>query len=264
MNADEFNTYHTPALEQDEARHNLLLALMRAPSGDPWFQVRRWSLGARGACAVQGAAARPIVLGDLNEAQCHTLAEWVHGLDFGGVQGPDNTAHWFVARARQLGVNFGEPMPLGIQSLTTPPVYPDTPGTARTVTPDDHALFASWTHAFHAEATPDDPKTTDNWITERVNNGRAKFWAVEGKPVSVAVATRGTPKAGGIGLVYTSPEARGRGYAGSVTAAIADLIFAEGKSVACLYTDMRNPYSNRCYAKIGFRQICSSWQYPRQ
>lgn len=132
------------------------------------------------------------------------------------------------------------------------------------MTPDDHALFTAWTHAFHDEATPEDPRTTEAWITERVNGGRAKFWEVDGKPVSVAVGARGTLNSGSIGMVYTPPEARQRRYAGSVTAAVAEMIFAEGKSVVCLYTDMRNPYSNRCYAKIGFKKVCSSWQYPRQ
>jgi predicted GNAT family acetyltransferase len=56
---------------------------------------------------------------------------------------------------------------------------------------------------------------------------------------------------------------RGRGYAGSVTAAVVEWIFAEGKSASCLYTDLRNPASNRGYAKIGFKPACASWHYPR-
>jgi hypothetical protein len=52
-------------------------------------------------------------------------------------------------------------------------------------------------------------------------------------------------------------------YAGSVTAAVADAIFAEGRSMACLYVDLRNPYSRRCYAKIGFTPVCRSWYCPR-
>jgi hypothetical protein len=43
---------------------------------------------------------------------------------------------------------------------------------------------------------------------------------------------------------------RGHGYAGSVTAAVVERIFAEGKTAACLYTDLRNPSSNRCYGKM--------------
>jgi predicted GNAT family acetyltransferase len=40
-------------------------------------------------------------------------------------------------------------------------------------------------------------------------------------------------------------------------------VFAEGKTAACLYTDLRNPLSNRCYARIGFSPVCSSSHYPR-
>jgi predicted GNAT family acetyltransferase len=55
---------------------------------------------------------------------------------------------------------------------------------------------------------------------------------------------------------------RGRGYAGAVTAAVVDSIFAEGRTAACLYVDLRNPYSTRCYAKIGFQPVCRSHCIP--
>jgi len=40
-------------------------------------------------------------------------------------------------------------------------------------------------------------------------------------------------------------------------------ILDAGKTSVCLYTDLRNPYSNRCYAKIGFKPHCDSWHYLR-
>jgi hypothetical protein len=46
--------------------------------------------------------------------------------------------------------------------------------------------------------------------------------------------------AAAIAGVYTPPSLRGRGYAGLVTAAVVERIFAEGKTAACLYTDLRN------------------------
>ena len=63
--------------------------------------------------------------------------------------------------------------------------------------------------------------------------------------------------------VYTPSAFRNRGYASAVTAAVVDSVFAEGRTMACLYTDLRNPASNRCYAKIGFKPACRSWYYPR-
>lgn len=87
---------------------------------------------------------------------------------------------------------------------------------------------------------------------ERVaNEGRHLFWVVDGEPVSMAGIVRRTRCAAAIAPVYTPPLLRGRGYAGWVTAAIVERVFADGKSTACLYTDVRNPFSNRCYAKIG-------------
>jgi predicted GNAT family acetyltransferase len=41
------------------------------------------------------------------------------------------------------------------------------------------------------------------------------------------------------------------------------VIFSEGRKTACLYTDLRNPASNRCYAKLGFRPVCESWHMVR-
>jgi predicted GNAT family acetyltransferase len=80
----------------------------------------------------------------------------------------------------------------------------------------------------------------------------------------MATIARRVRRTGAISSVYTPPEQRGRGYAGSVTAAVVDRLFAEGKRAICLYTDLRNPLSNRCYAKIGFRPHCDSWYYVRR
>jgi predicted GNAT family acetyltransferase len=86
---------------------------------------------------------------------------------------------------------------------------------------------------------------------------------VDGEPVAMAGIVRWTRNAAAIAGVYTPLSLRGRGYAGSVTAAVVERVFAEGKTAACLYTDLRNPASNRCYAKIGFEPACRSWHYPR-
>ena len=71
-------------------------------------------------------------------------------------------------------------------------------------------------------------------------------------------------RSGGIAPVYTPPEERGRGYAGSATAAAAEMLLDEGRTVVSLYTDLRNPASNRCYQRIGFVPHCKSWHYVRR
>jgi RimJ/RimL family protein N-acetyltransferase len=258
----DFLEHHRPALERDEVRHNLILAnLGRLAAGHP-PDLLRWTLGAPGACAVQ-APGYPIVLGDLTPAQCRALASETRDLDYPGVVGPDRTAQWFVESAIELGLTFLEPIPQQIHVLRDKPNYPGAPGHARAIGPADAELFADWTVAFMREAVPHDPVPGRERLAQAAAEGRHLFWIVDGEPVAMAGIVRRTRHAGAIAGVYTPQALRGRGYAGSVTAAVVERIFAEGKTAACLYTDLRNPASNRCYGKIGFEPACRSWHYLR-
>ena len=49
----------------------------------------------------------------------------------------------------------------------------------------------------------------------------------------MAGIVRRTRSTGSIAGVYTPPAQRGRGYAGSVTAAVVERIYAEGMNTAC-------------------------------
>ena len=264
MSADEFADYHTPALANNEAKHCVLLAILArlcdSASGSSFLY---WSLGRPGACAAKSGH-HPIVLGDLDEAHCVVLAETTAATDYPGVVGPDLTAHWFVNRAETLGLRFFDPVRQRISQLSEPPQYPGVPGYARLATAEDGALLADWTLAFLREAVPHDPVPPRAELEAQAGEGRHLFWVGGGRPVSMAAIARRLPNTGAISSVYTPPELRGRGYAGSVTAAIVERIFAEGRRTACLYTDLSNPASNRCYAKIGFRPLCGSLHYCRR
>jgi predicted GNAT family acetyltransferase len=169
-----------------------------------------------------------------------------------------------VERALGLGLAFAEPIPQRIHALRKPPVYPGAAGCARQVTAQDASLFADWLAAFSREAVPHDPAPIRANSERMAAEGRHTFWVVEGAPVAMAGIARRIRSAGAISAVYTPPALRGRGFAGSATAAVAERLFAEGRSVVCLYTDLRNPASNRCYAKIGFEPHCDAWAYMRR
>jgi predicted GNAT family acetyltransferase len=132
------------------------------------------------------------------------------------------------------------------------------------VTADDAPLFADWMVAFAAEAVPHDPPPVRERLERTAGEGRYLFWIVDGEPVSIAGIARRTRNAAAISGVYTPPALRRRGYAGAVTAAVVERAYAEGKGIACLYTDLRNPFSNRCYAKIGFEPVCASLNFPKR
>jgi RimJ/RimL family protein N-acetyltransferase len=257
-----FIEYHHPMLERDEVRHNVILSILDRLALDAPTNLRRWSLGASGACAVQSPG-YPIVLGELTRAQCRALAEETRNHDYPGVVGPEQTAPWFAERAIELGLTFLDPIPQQIHVLREKPNYPGAPGHARVISPADVELFADWTTAFMREAVPHDPPPSRERLAQIAAEGRYQFWIVEGEPAAMSGIVRRTRHAAAIASVYTPPSLRGRGYAGSVTAAVVERIFTEGRTAACLYTDLRNPASNRCYAKIGFKPACCSWHYPR-
>jgi predicted GNAT family acetyltransferase len=111
------------------------------------------------------------------------------------------------------------------------------------------------------EATPHDPPPDRARLERAAAAGDHYFWVVDGEPVSMAGIARRTQNTAAISRVYAPPGLPGRGYADSVTAAVAERVFAEGRSSACLYTDLRNPFFNRCYARIGFAPVCASSFY---
>ena len=262
MDLAEFVALHAPALEADEVRFNVPIAAMAAAAKERPAGFRHWTLGTAGHCAIQRPG-RAILLGNLDEAECRELARATAGVDYPGAAGSDRTPRHFVEHATALGARFEDPMPQRIHVLSSSPRYPGAPGSARTVDAADAPLLLEWLAAFHREAVPHDPPPDQAGADKAAASGRYLFWTVDGKPVSVAAVVRRLQHTGAISSVFTPPEQRGRGYAGSVTAAVADRLFAEGRTAVCLHTDLRNPISNRCYAKIGFMPHCDAWHYRR-
>lgn len=237
-----------------------MLAFVPAALASSEPNLRFWSLGSPGACATQ-TPGYPVVLGDLTKGECHVFAEKIQDIDFPAVVGPDETAIWFTDHATKLGRTFERPIPQRIHEIKTKPKYPDCEGNARPVEADDGGLYADWITAFMQEAVPQDPLPERKVLKDMAGKAPRWFWTVHKQPVSVAGISRQTGNSACIAPVFTPPELRGRGYAGSVTAAIVEYALANGKTSVCLYTDLRNPYSNRCYQKIGFKPVCDSMHY---
>lgn len=262
MDLEDFVKLHVPALEADEVRFNLQIAAITAAALETPPGFRHWTLGAAGHCAAQWPGLA-IVLGDLDRDECGALARAAHGLDYPGVVGADDTSHWFVEHATALGARFDDVIPQRIHVLAGPPRYPDIPGAARAATVDDLPLVLAWMEGFRRDAVPHDPLPPRATVEKAIANGRFLFWTIDQTPVSVAAIARRLRHTGAISQVYTPPHLRGRGYAGGATAAAVDRLLQEGRTSACLYTDLRNPFSNRCYARIGFVPHCDSRHYVR-
>jgi predicted GNAT family acetyltransferase len=262
MDQQLFVHTHLPALERDEVRFNVLIGALTATARNASSDLAFWSLGAPGHCAAR-VPRRAILLGELDAAECRRLAQDAMAIVAeAGVMGDDGTAHRFAEQAASLGVKLGEPLVQRLHVLRMPPRYPGAAGAARPATAEDAGLIYAWLSAFRLEARIPDPPPSREDAEKAAASGRFLLWTVDSQPVAMAAINRNLRQTGSIGAVYTSPEHRSKGYAGSVTAALADRILKDGKTTVCLYTDVRNPASNRCYAKIGFVPYGDARLYP--
>jgi RimJ/RimL family protein N-acetyltransferase len=262
MKGPEFSLFHAPALSRSEIRHNLMLAQLMRMAADPAFEAMIWTLGGSGECAIM-MPGKPLLLGEVSEPQCKQLAGLTRNLGYRSVVGPDQTALWFARHAATFGIRFDDPIPQRIYSIKTAPVSPGAPGAARPVTRDDIDLMCAWIGEF-VQAVTNDAVPDREHVLQTIASNRHMLWIVDDVPVSMAAINRRTQNSAAIGAVYTPLEHRRKGYAGAVTAAVVKRIYSEGKTSACLYTDLRNPYSNRCYMKIGFKAECDSMQIVRR
>jgi uncharacterized protein len=263
MQPAEFGAYHKPVLELQEVKHGMILSALARMGDEKSEEVSYWTLGEPGECAIRMGHRSIVLLGELTENQCHKLVELVAHMDYPGVIGPDLTAKWFTDRARELGLQFLQPEALEIYSISDKPRYPGVSGRARPVMIADAALLADWLTAFHREILPHYPVPARDELERAASEDRFLFWIDNGEPVSMAGIARRLKTSAAIRAVYTPPELRGRGYAGSITAAVVERIYAEGRKTACLYADLDNPASIHCYTKIGFAPICKSMHFRR-
>ena len=143
-----------------------------------------------------------------------------------------------------------------VYQLTEVQPVPSVPGRARPATLDDRDLVIAWLEAFRLEAFGDaEPGSVvadaDRWLARR---GRAP--PVAGRRRCLAGGTGGrTPNGIRIGPVYTPPDARRRGYASALVAAISQAELDAGRRFCFLFTDLANPTANHIYQAIGYAPV---------
>ncbi len=189
------------------------------------------------------------------EALAQDLAkeEW----DLPGVLGPTKLAREFATIWSDLrGVNFHPRVLERLFELTevVPPLQP--PGQLRLAEEADLELAAVWIYEFNIEAigTSDLLEAQEN-AKRRIMEGSLFMWD-DNSPVSIAAWTRPVGRGVSVGLVYTPPNFRRRGYASACVAALSQRLLDSGYQYCALFTDLANPTSNHIYQQIGYRPVC--------
>jgi predicted GNAT family acetyltransferase len=75
----------------------------------------------------------------------------------------------------------------------------------------------------------------------------------------MACAVGRTPTGIRIGLVYTPPELRRRGYATACVAELTRQLLESGRASVFLYAEANNKTSNHIYESIGYQYV-GDWQ----
>ena len=249
-----------------EAEHNLLLGIAGTIAAHPEIYAgpQLWTLHAPDGAVVGAALRTPpnqLVLseqGDLAWTEPLVEAHLEAGERLPGVLGPTRAAAAFAARwAARTRDRTTCVMQQRIFRLDR--VIPPRPaaGVCRAAEERDRALLEAWYAAFQAEVGPgggtDAALAVDRWLR---GAGRVAYvWDDAGRPVSLAGAGGPTPTGIRIGPVYTPPDARGRGYASNLVAAISQHELDAGRRFCFLFTDLANPTSNHIYQAIGYAPV---------
>jgi uncharacterized protein len=261
-----------PLLMRDEARHNLVFAivdtLMRHPSVYPAWHL--WLVedaeDVRGV-ALQTPPHNLVLAQPTDRGALDALVDAIsgRGLALPGVSGPVPEAIEFAQRwIARAGGSTRTRMSLGVYAQRTVRDLPRAPGAMRRAGTDDIGTITAWIQAFAEEAEVGaihDPDQRHRMIEARLSSGdEAGFWFwVDGDlDVSMTGFAVATPNGSRIGPVYTPPELRGRGYATTLVADASSWLLERGSTFCFLFTDLANPTSNAIYQRIGYEQVCEA------
>jgi hypothetical protein len=262
-----------PLLERDEARNQLPLGIAATVAGAPhaYDVVRMWVVrdGERPVAAAIRTDAHNLVLGDpTSDEALQTLVASVLRDDpeVPGLAG--NMPHTLPA-AEALAAGTGRTAEVtlrqGVYALVAVADVPIASGRSRVAGTEDRDMLLAWMTAFAREALPDAEghERAERTLEARLASDDAGFWFWEDdrEPVSMSSYGGRTPNGIRIGMIYTPPERRRRGYATSLVAEQSRWLLERGHRSCFLITDLSNPTSNSVYAAIGYRRVCESTEY---
>jgi predicted GNAT family acetyltransferase len=125
-------------------------------------------------------------------------------------------------------------------------------GTLRLPRAEERDLLVAWMEEFVGEAGLTGATQAGAMVDARLRHGGLLVWE-DGQPVSMIGLSPDVAGVVRIGPVYTPPQLRRRGYAGSAVAAASRRALAAGAERCMLFTDLANPTSNKIYAEVGYR-----------
>jgi predicted GNAT family acetyltransferase len=189
-------------------------------------------------------------------------AQWAARLlpsDLPGIVGPSAVADAFSTEwSRRTSQNARLHWEMTFYTLDRVAPFADPGGALCRATTDDldqlRPLAIAAAKAMNLPAHEQNPEEIEKRIRRNIDGKRQFLWTDGAQIRAIASFAESLSDAGArIGLVYTPPEFRGRGYGTAITGSIAQLLLADGQAWVSLFADNSNPGSNRIYQRLGFR-----------
>jgi predicted GNAT family acetyltransferase len=137
---------------------------------------------------------------------------------------------------------------LGEHVLSTP-----VPGRLRHVDASERELSTGWWSDFHDETGSQGGEVS--LAVDLAISARRLFVWDDGGPRCLARATQPLGGISRIGVVYTPPEWRRRGYASACVGELCRRVRAEEGANSVLYAQLSNAGSNAMYRRLGFQAV---------
>jgi uncharacterized protein len=226
-----------------------------------WFAYALDDMGALELAALRQPPWPMLVTELPPDASRELVAAWLRAdPDLPGASGPPGAARAIAAAWRELTGEVSRcRMRDAMHSLdhVRDPPRPAT-GELRLASAEERALLIEWMAAFAREAGVPGEDQAAGLVDLRLGQERLFIWD-DGAPVSMVGTAPVIAEVARVGPAYTSPEYRGRGYAGSAVAAVSRRALARGARRCVLFTDLANPTSNKIYAEVGYRRV-TDWE----
>jgi len=133
------------------------------------------------------------------------------------------------------------------------------PGQLRRVKTSERELIIRWWAAFQVE-TGEPPSDVSSSVAAGMSTGRLFVWD-DGGARCLARATEALGGVCRIGVVFTPPQWRRRGYAAACVAALCEQVRIEEDANSVLYAQLGNPGSNAIYRRLGFKAVSEMLVY---
>lgn len=129
---------------------------------------------------------------------------------------------------------------------------------------NDKDILADWWIKFVNEALCTDIsyENIKDILDLRIKNKNFYIFEDENhKPMAMAAVTRQLVNGVAVSLVYSSKEARGKGYGLAVVYNLTKEYLGRGNKFCSIFVDKKNPISNGVYSKIGYKILEDNYDY---